>query len=69
MTPGLLIYLGGAAVVFIWLLSRMPGSHKSLVLLNGAFWPAMGWPIFALGFAINVMLKWLIPDKSDRGTI
>lgn len=68
MTPGLAIYLGGAAVVFFWLVRATPGWWMSPTLVNFAIWPALGWPIFALGFAVNFILKGLIPDRTDRGT-
>lgn len=63
MTPGLLIYLGVAAVVFMWMLRLSPGSYKSLVLINGAFWFAAGWPIFLTGYVVARVVNWMTAAK------
>ncbi|WP_312404697.1 hypothetical protein [Brevundimonas sp.] len=63
MNAGVAIYLVGAVVVFLWMLTRAPGSAKSLVMINMAFWYAMGWPLFLIGVVMGKVLGWLVPDK------
>lgn len=63
MNGGVAVYLIGAAIAFVWVITRVPGSFKSLVLINLAFWYAVGWPLFLIGVVLGRVLGWLAPDK------
>lgn len=63
MNGGVAVYLVGAVIVFVWMLSRAPGSFKSLVMINMAFWYAVGWPFFLFGAVLGRVLGWLVPNR------
>lgn len=63
MNDGAAVYLIGAVMAFVWMLTRAPGSYKSLVMINMAFWYAVGWPLFLIGAVLGRVLGWLVPDK------
>lgn len=63
MNGGTTVYLVGAVIVFLWLITRVPGSYKSVVMINMAFWFAVGWPLYLIGVVLGRVLGWLIPDR------
>lgn len=65
MNGGVAAYLTGAVIVFVWMLTRAPGSYKSLIMINMAFWYAVGWPLFLIGTVLGRVLGRLVPDKQS----
>lgn len=67
MSVGIVIWLIGAVIGFVWMLVPLirVGPNLNLATINMAFWTALGWPFFAIGLALGFALKALIPDKSE----
>lgn len=57
------IYIAGFILAFVAQLVLARSLH--LVLINMAFWTALGWPLWVIGLALGFILKAVIPDKTD----